>query len=101
MRLYVVPGKVPLLVSKASLKAIGGTLDLTKDILSFGKAGTTALLSEGPTGHYQLNLLDDVVTTPEDVEAHARKCSKKCGVEEMQVFFAEPDDIISASEGFR
>ena len=56
MRLHVVPGKVPLLVSKSVLKSAGARLDLTQSSLELRSLGVTVPLIEGPA---QYSVQDD------------------------------------------
>ena len=56
MRLHVVPGKVPLLVSKRFLKGLGAKLDLETNEIFFNKAAVTTELIEQKDGSYQLAL---------------------------------------------
>ena len=70
IRLHVVPGDVPLLLSKSMLKAAGARLDMISDTLEFRKAGIVASLKEAKSGHYELDLLD-----VDGKEASAKACS--------------------------
>ena len=63
MRLHVVPGNVPLLVSKRFLKGLGSRLELDGNEIYLGKAGVAAEMVERPDGSYQINLID-VQATP-------------------------------------
>ena len=69
MRLHVVPGQVPLLVSKRFLKSLGARLDLEGNEMYLGRAGVATELIEKKDGSYQINLLDlqvqPVLTSPE------------------------------------
>ena len=58
MRVHVVPGEVPLLVSKRFLKSLGANLDLGDNHVHFKKVGICAEMLEKKDGSYQLNLLD-------------------------------------------
>jgi hypothetical protein len=57
LRLHVVPGAVPLLISKPILKELGGILNFQEDTLELTKIGAKVQLLTGPSGHYQLDLL--------------------------------------------
>ena len=58
LRLYVVPGKVPLLISRTMLKAFGAKIDTVRDEVFFEKLGTTVPLQVAPPGNnYQLDLV--------------------------------------------
>eukprot|EP00438_Fugacium_kawagutii_P020699 Skav229155 [mRNA] locus=scaffold2275:264912:272030:- [translate_table: standard] len=58
MRVHVVPGEVPLLISKRFLKSLGATLDLGDNQVHFKKVGICTEMLEKKDGSYQLNLLD-------------------------------------------
>ena len=58
MRVRVVPGEVPLLISKRFLKGLGSQMDLQNNKIHFAKAGITANLVEREDNSYQLDLLD-------------------------------------------
>ena len=58
MRVHVVPGEVPLLISKRFLKGLGSQMDLQNNKIHFAKAGITANLVEREDNSYQLDLLD-------------------------------------------
>ena len=58
MRVHVVPGEVPLLISKRFLKGLGSQMDLQNNKLHFAKAGITVNLIEKEDNSYQLDLLD-------------------------------------------
>ena len=58
MRLHVVPGSVPLLLSKRLLKGLGAKIDMTDNKMSLSKAGVSVDLLELKDGSYQVNLLD-------------------------------------------
>ncbi|CAE8643680.1 unnamed protein product, partial [Polarella glacialis] len=61
LRLHVVPGEVPLLLSKAFFKAMGSILDLNRNVIIMETAGVTTKLIEAGSGHYQINLLEKPV----------------------------------------
>ena len=69
MRAHVVPGKVPLLISKRFLKGLGAKIDMEANEVFFNKAAVTADLLEQKDGSYQINLIDTevarMVTSPE------------------------------------
>ena len=54
----MVPGEVPLLISKRFLKSLGTQMDLQHNRLHFARAGITVELVEREDNSYQLNLLD-------------------------------------------
>ena len=56
LRVHVLLGTVPLLISKPALKALGARIDLTSDALELSALGVTAPLRTGAYGHYQLDL---------------------------------------------
>lgn len=58
VRLHVVPGSVPLLLSKRLLKSLGAKIDMTDNKLNLSKAGVSVDLLELKDGSYQINLLD-------------------------------------------
>ena len=58
MRVSVVPGQVPLLISKRCLKALGAHIDLVTSTMHLTKAGLQAPLHEPKNGSYQINLCD-------------------------------------------
>ena len=60
MKVYVVPGKVPLLISKKFLKGLGAKMDLEKNTLVLN--GLEVEMHEPPDGSYQLNLMDGIPT---------------------------------------
>ena len=57
LRLHVVPGTVPLLISKPILKELGGILNFSEDTLELTKLDVKVPMLPGPSGHYQLDLL--------------------------------------------
>ena len=57
LRLHVVPGTVPLLISKPILKELGGILNFSEDTLELTKLDVKVPMLTGPSGHYQLDLL--------------------------------------------
>lgn len=58
MRVHVVPGEVPLLISKRFLKSLGSQMDLQNNKVHFAKAGITVSMVEREDNSYQLDLLD-------------------------------------------
>ena len=64
MRVHVVPGEVPLLISKRFLKSLGTQMDLQNNKLHFAKAGITVALVEKEDNSYQLDLLDGMAPQP-------------------------------------
>eukprot|EP00913_Durusdinium_trenchii_P018461 g17343.t1 len=58
MRVHVVPGNVPLLISKRFLKSLGAQIDLAANTVVFKQAHVTTELLEKRDGSYQLNLID-------------------------------------------
>ena len=69
MRLYVVEGKTPLLISKPMLKELGAAIDLTQDKIELKTLGVSMPLRTTSSGNYQLNLCDKrphAILTTED-----------------------------------
>ena len=58
VHLHVVPGSVPLQLSKRLLKGLGAKIDMTDNKLNLSKAGVSVDLLELKDGSYQINLLD-------------------------------------------
>lgn len=58
MRLHVVPGQVPLLISKKFLKSLGAKIDLEDSTLVLKRAGLVARMFEPKDNSYQINLCD-------------------------------------------
>ena len=58
LRLHVVKGRVPLLLSKAVLKSLRAHIDLVKNRMRMDALNTEVDLDEAPSGHYQINILD-------------------------------------------
>lgn len=58
MRLHVVPGEVPLLVSKRFLKSLGARVALDSNEIYMSAVGVTAKMIERPDGSCQIDLLD-------------------------------------------
>lgn len=56
LRAYVVPGEVPLLLSKGLMKTLGAKIDMTTDTMELTKIGVTISLREAQSGHYQIDL---------------------------------------------
>ena len=97
MRLHVVPGKVPLLVSKSMLKAAGARLDLTDNSIELRSLGVTVPLIEGDNGHYELNLLDSSAcdtSIPGNLDGATIFVAQ--GLSEFEV----PEETHDASQGF-
>eukprot|EP00435_Cladocopium_sp_Y103_P015753 s1700_g3.t2 len=69
MRLHVVPGEVPLLVSKRFLKSVGARVAMDSNEIYLSAVGVTAKMVERPDGSCQLDLLDmeptPAIRTPE------------------------------------
>lgn len=69
MRLHVVPGNVPLLVSKRFLKSVGARVAMDSNEIYMSAVGITAKMIEKPDGSCQIDLLDlqptPAVRTPE------------------------------------
>ena len=55
-RLSVVPGKVPLLFSRAAMHRLGALLDLELGQISFRTIGETLDLVENASGHFEIDL---------------------------------------------
>eukprot|EP00435_Cladocopium_sp_Y103_P072195 s58_g39.t1 len=69
LRLHVVPGNVPLLLSKRLLKSLGAMIDLNANKLVMTRAGISTDLLEMKDNSYQINLMEtqlpDKVSTAE------------------------------------
>eukprot|EP00435_Cladocopium_sp_Y103_P011882 s2377_g3.t1 len=100
MRLHVVPGDVPLLVSKRFLKSLGARVALDSNEIFRSAVGVTAKMIERPDGSCQLDLLDmtpvPAVKTPEvdvfTVQAeNLQRLSPKLAVAEQEEVDDEED----------
>ncbi|CAK9013225.1 unnamed protein product [Durusdinium trenchii] len=58
LRVHVVPGDVPLLISKRFMKCLGAIIDMRQGLATFTKAHLAVPLLEQRDGSYQINLLD-------------------------------------------
>ena len=56
IKMHVVPGEVPFLLSKSWLKENGTVLNTSSEELLLTKKQITAPMSEGPSGHFELDL---------------------------------------------
>ena len=56
IKMHVVPGKVPCLLSKNWLKENGAVLNTSSEELLLTKKQITAPMFEGPSGHFELDL---------------------------------------------
>ena len=56
LRLSVVPGKVPLLFSRAAMQRLGALLDLELGQIIFRTIGETLGLVENASGHFRIDL---------------------------------------------
>ena len=56
IKMHVVPGAVPCLLSKTWLKENGAVLNTSSEELLLTKKQITALMSEDPSGHFELDL---------------------------------------------
>ena len=56
IKMHVVPGEVPCLLSKGWLKENGAVLNTLSEELLFTKKQITAPMTEGPSGHFELDL---------------------------------------------
>jgi len=94
MRLHVVPGEVPLLISKRFLKSLGARVELDSNDLYFSKIGIKTKMIERPDGSSQLDLLDmkasEMVSTPEVDVMHLDVVS--CPRMETKVLVAEQEE---------
>ena len=80
VRLHVVPGGVPLLLSKRLLKSLGAKIDLTDNKMNLSKAGVSVDLLELKDGSYQVNLLDKALASGlETQEVDVLKVDDKSG----------------------
>ena len=55
IRMHVVPGEVPCLLSKGWLKENGAVLNTSSEELVLTKKQITAPMTEGPSGHFELD----------------------------------------------
>ena len=93
VRLHVVSGDVPLLISKGLLKSLGPMIDLNTNKLVMTKAGIAAPIHEMKDNSYQINLLDMEkgvgITSPEvdvmKVDAFHKASSQEEDEEEIGV----------------
>jgi hypothetical protein len=58
LQLWVVPGKVPLLISKRMMKTAGAYMDMCNDTMHLSKLNIKVPMETAKSGHYQINLLD-------------------------------------------
>ena len=79
VRLHVVPGDVPLLLSKRLQKGVGAMIDLNTNRLVMTRAGVSIPLLEMKDNSYQINLLD-------------MQPSKEMETEEVTVLAAEAEE---------
>ena len=56
IKMHVVPGEVPCLLSKSWLKENGAVLNTSSEELLLTKKQITAPMSEAPSGHFELDL---------------------------------------------
>ena len=56
IKMHVVPGEVPCLLSKGWLKENGAVLNTSSEELVLTKKQITAPMTEGPSGHFELDL---------------------------------------------
>ena len=56
IRMHVFPGEVPCLLSKGWLKENGAVLDTASEEFVLTKKQITAPMTEGPSGHFELDL---------------------------------------------
>ena len=56
IKMHVVPGEVPCLLSKSWLKENGAVLNTSSEELLLTKKQITTPMSEGPSGHFELDL---------------------------------------------
>ena len=58
LRVHVVPGGAPLLISKRFMKCLGAIIDMRQGQVTFTRAHLAVALLEQRDGSYQINLLD-------------------------------------------
>lgn len=93
LQLWVVPGEVPLLISKHMMKAAGAHIDMCDDTMHLKKLDLKLPLETARSGHYQINLLD----VPKDHDV-----SKETSVLMMSDENDDMSEFISnAAAGFR
>ena len=101
LRMHVVPGQVPLLLSKRFLKALGAVMDLQQGELLLKKAHLTVPLMEQRDGSYQINLLDmkqpAKVRDMEIEVMHTQELWGQCELTEEERSFS-PDPLWSPME---
>ena len=56
IKMHVVPGEVPCLLNKSWLKENGAVLNTSSEVLLLTKKQITAPISEGPSGHFEIDL---------------------------------------------
>eukprot|EP00913_Durusdinium_trenchii_P018077 g16986.t1 len=94
VRLHVVPGEVPLLISKRLLKSLGAMIDLNDNKLVMTKAGVAAPIHEMKDNSYQINLLDlDKRTTLSTPEVDVMRDSKYHPSNEAKYKALDPKDV--------
>eukprot|EP00959_Pyramimonas_sp_CCMP1952_P435204 9112743-Pyramimonas_sp.AAC.1 len=94
LRLCVVPGWTPLLVSKPMLKALGAVLDMERDEIRLTSNNVAVLLKVAASGHYQLNLceMNGESKNIQTAEVDAMATSEATELEEF---------VAAATAGFR
>lgn len=97
MRLHVVPGSVPLLISKRFLKSLGARVALDNNEVYLSAIGVKTQMVERPDGSCQLNLLDmasePAIRTPEvDVFAVRAENLPRLETKVLQAECEEVDD---------
>jgi hypothetical protein len=104
LRLCVVPGETPLLVSKPMLKALGAQLDMERDEIRFARINVTVPLRVAASGHYQLNLCERknedgrrIQTAEVDVMVTAEQDDGRTAEEKLEL----EEFVAAASSGFR
>ena len=94
LRMHVVPGQVPLLLSKRFLKALGAVMDLQQGELLLKRAHLAVPLLEQRDGSYQINLLDmNQPAKVQDVEVEVMHTEVWQGemMEEERSFTPDPE----------
>ena len=94
VRLYVVPGKAPLLLGKPMLKSLGAIIDTVRDQLILERLGVTVPWWEAKSGHYQLNLCELINETQKKLSSPEVDVK----MEVSETFLAE---VAEATSGFR
>jgi len=104
LKLHVVPGEVPLLLSKGMLKSLGAKIDMVDDRLLLTRVGLEVPLREASRGsHYQIDLMDARIPTGHVVrtsEVEVTFAGEDVEVTET-LWTTEDPSVAEAAAGFR